>query len=89
MLITGSFEGKDVTILYEGEDKPCLMSIRYPVFDITRFDADYFNNPVKLSASLRCEMGYMFCRDLLEAHDIPYTSQLWHLNHDGPPKNDR
>lgn len=83
-ILSGSHEGRDVTILFEGEGKPCLMSIRYPAFDVDRFDAAYFDNPVKLSASLRCTMGYQFCREFLEAHGIPQTSQLWHLNHERP-----
>lgn len=85
MLLLSTCDDKRVAILYEGEGKPCYLQISYLKFGFMKID-DVFPNPAMLSASLRCEMGYGFCRDFLEAHKVPYTSQLWHLNHDGPPK---
>lgn len=85
MLLTGSCEDKRVAILYEGEGKPCYLQISYPKLGFMVID-DVFPNPTMLSAALRCEVGAGPSRILLEAHGIPHTSQLWHLNHDGPPK---
>ena len=84
MQIEGEYEGKQVRITYDGEGK-CHLYVRFiePI-DLVRVDDD-FNNTRMLSAQLRCELGYKDSCDLLFKGEVPKTSGLWALNHDGYP----
>lgn len=85
--LEGHFDGKDVVLLYQGEDKPVHLHVSYPAFDIVTYDRE-FPNPVMASAHLRCALTYKEACTFLATHGIPKSSQLWHLNHDGPPPDD-
>lgn len=82
---SGLVDGVEVHLMYEGEDKPCYLGVRFVVADITRVD-ETFDNLVKASAVLRSEIGYGPACDVLDRAGVPRTSRLWHLNHDGPPR---
>ena len=87
MILQGEFDGKEITIEYEGEGKPCRLRVKYaPPIDML-IDRGEFSNSRSLSAQLRSEIGYMECCELLFAHDIPKDSGLWALNHDGYPSD--
>ena len=88
MLLTGTYEGKEVIVEFNGEGQPCHLYVRYvePI-NLVRQDGD-FNNPRMLSAQLRSELGFRDACHLLYSHGIDKTSGLWHLNHDGYPSED-
>ena len=87
MLLTGIYDGKEVLLEYNGEDKPCYLIFRYlPPIDIV-IDRGEFANPKSLSAQLRSDLSYKDCCDLLFWYGIPKTSGLWALNHDGYPSD--
>lgn len=77
-------DGYRITIWYDGEDKPCYLKSEIISYGIVRID-DVFPNPVKASAHLASEVGYGPACGILNRAGIPKTSQLWHLNHSGPP----
>lgn len=83
----GHIDGKDIVLLYQGEGKPVHLMIAYADFDLIKID-DEFANPVVASAHLRAELTYQGACEFLATHGIPKSSQLWHLNHDGPPPDD-
>lgn len=85
-VLEGEIENKTVILLYEGEDRPVHLYVRLDVqgFSVVRLD-DEFPNPSKASAFLVAELGYRDACAFLASHDIPKTSQLWNLNHNGPP----
>ena len=85
--ISGTADGKTITILYEGNDRECSLTVAYgPPINRVVVD-DVFRNPVLLSAVLASELGLGPARDFLHANGVPPESQLWHLNHSGwaPP----
>src|ERR1700748_1008761 len=85
--IKGTYDNKEVTVIYNGEDKPCHLLIKFmPPIDML-IDRGEFNNPRMLSAQLRSDLSYKDCCDLLFSHDIPKNSGLWALNHDGYPSD--
>lgn len=84
----GIFAGREIVLLYEGEDKPCHLYSRIVDHDIVRID-DTFPNVRKASAFLASELGYGPACDFLHANEIPYASGLWNLNHSGPPMTNR
>jgi hypothetical protein len=76
-----------VSVSVENENKPCLMQIRLlQPWDMVIVDGE-FPNAKCLSAQLASTLGYGPACDLLHAFDVPRTSMLWHLNHEGwsPP----
>jgi hypothetical protein len=73
-----------ITLIYDGEDKPCHLAIRNDKLSLVIVDAE-FANPKVLSAELVCHLGYGNACDFLGRCAIPTTSQLWDLNHNGPP----
>lgn len=87
-LYEAEIDGKLVALLYEGEGRPCHLYVGLPAFDVVVIDV-LFPNPVKASAELRCTLGYGPACDFLHQFSVPYESQLWHLNHDGPPNGTR
>lgn len=87
MILTGTYEGKEVRVTFNGEGQPCHLYLRFvePI-DLVRQNGD-FNNPRMLSAQLRSELGYRDACHLLYTHGIPRDSGLWALNHDGCPSD--
>ncbi len=71
---------REVTLLYQGDGKPCYLRVALPRLDIVQID-DVFPNPVVASAFLRSELSYGPAVEFLHLHQVPKTSQLWHLNH--------
>lgn len=80
-------DDKTIVLLYQGEDKPVHLQVGYQDFDLIIID-DEFANPVIASAHLRSALTYQGACAFLALHGIPKSSQLWHLNHDGPPPDD-
>lgn len=81
---SGVVDGREVHVIYEGEDRPVYLMSRLIVADHTAVD-EVFGNLRQASAVLRGELGYGPAYRVLEQSGIPRTSQMWHLNHDGPP----
>lgn len=84
-MFESTIDGLEVILLYQGEDRPVHLYVRVIAFDLVRIDEE-FPNPVVASAFLRAELTYQDARQFLEMHGVPTSSQLWHLNHDGPPE---
>ena len=80
-----NIDGREVMVLYQGNDKPCHLFVRYvePI-NMVVVDREY-PNPRMLSADLVARLLYKFACDFLYDHEVPPDSQLWHLNHDGYP----
>ena len=83
-LIHAKIDGeKEVTIIHEGNGKPCYMQIKYVgEWDIISVD-DNFPNLRVLSTVLACELLYGPAVDLLHTFNVPAESDLWFLNHSG------
>lgn len=84
-IFESTLEGKEVVLLYEDDYSPCHLYVRLVDFDIVRLDAE-FKNARMLSALLASELLYGPACEFLSQHGIPKTSQLWDLNHSGPPQ---
>ena len=83
---SGIVDGREIHLLYEGEDQPCYLGSRVVVADVTRVD-ETFTNLRQASAVLRSEIGYGPACEVLDSAGVPRTSALWNLNHDGPPSS--
>ena len=70
------------------EDGPCHLFVRFiePI-DFVRQNG-FFNNTRMLSAQLRGELGYRDACHFLYVNNVPETSGLWTLNHDGRPSEE-
>ncbi len=79
-------DGKQVIVLYDGDDKPAHLYVRFIEFDHVMIDDD-FRSIKQLSAQLACSLLYGPACDFLHEHNVPYSSALWDLNHSGPPKS--
>lgn len=88
-ILEGLIDNREIVLIYQGEDRPCHLYVRLTVqdFSTVRLD-DEFPNPSKASAFLVSELGYRDACAFLNQHGIPKSSQLWNLNHNGPPPED-
>ena len=73
----------EVKVLFEGDDRPCMLSIRFVPGDVIMSEGE-FRNARMLSAQLRDTLGLGPAIEVLGHWCISPNSDLWDLNHSNP-----
>jgi hypothetical protein len=73
----------NISILVEGENRPCMLSIRHALSQSSIVE-DVFPNAKVLSATLRDTIGLQDAITFLVLARISPNSDLWDLNHSRP-----
>jgi hypothetical protein len=82
--LTGIYDGKEIIILYDGDDQPVYLHTRIVEHDLVL--SDELVPRVKIaSAYLASDVGTYWAMHFLHDNNVPPTSLLWDLNHTGYP----
>jgi hypothetical protein len=84
-MLVHEVDGKRIALLYDNETNEGILEVTVLAHDLELPSKS--GNGVQISADLRCEIGYGPAVEMLLKGRIPFEHPLWHLNHDGPPKN--